>query len=486
MREGLYNERRDISPYKSTESTSSVGDDVAEIVAAGSANQDEAESTAAEEDPELENYEAPLTTKLQHLAGTLRAWTTRLTTEDALSTFLESTFWIWTQPISWFFASLFYISRRVFSKITLLWILTVFVGLVSVAVYGWVASVHASVYGWAGFILHIGPWSICKASMGNFFQTACYPEDITADVLNTFNKTYVNFDTAIATRNLISTAPIDLRNNRNSVYRDLLRLRALNVTHDVPNANFASIDSQTVIVLDLTKTIPDLLFRYLSRLASTMAVVDYQTNVTITEIASFRDGKKSSYISIPGERPYRVNAQQAVSIRFKAHVLSWQKLMKPLSEVGQALLDAIGASIDPIEGLSVSLETASSATYDSRVNIHSEWGLAKRSVYWLTGEEPAETKPLLQTRSVIGEMNGTLHHLLTWFGPMWANILSVNLGLDEILRAVDGGGILVLREGEGLELLNEMLVVFNEASARMGEGKRGLEATKMIRNFREK
>lgn len=36
-----------------------------------------------------------------------------------------------------------------------------------------------------------------------------------------------------------------------------------------------------------------------------------------------------------------------------------------------------------------------------------------------------------------------------------------------------------------MELLNEMLVVFNEASARMVEGRRGLEETKMIKNVRE-
>lgn len=114
--------------------------------------------------------------------------------------------------------------------------------------------------------------------------------------------------------------------------------------------------------------------------------------------------------------------------------------MEPLLEVGQTLLDAIGASIDPIEALSVSLETASNATHDSRVNVHSEWGLPKRSLYWLTGREPPETQTLMQTLSVTGEMKGTLHHLSTWFGPMWANILSVNLGLEEILRAIDGGG----------------------------------------------
>lgn len=36
-----------------------------------------------------------------------------------------------------------------------------------------------------------------------------------------------------------------------------------------------------------------------------------------------------------------------------------------------------------------------------------------------------------------------------------------------------------------MDLSNEMLVVFNEASARMVEGRRGLEATKMRRNSRE-
>lgn len=45
--------------------------------------------------------------------------------------------------------------------------------------------------------------------------------------------------------------------------------------------------------------------------------------------------------------------------------------------------------------------------------------------------------------------------------------------------------MLVMGEGEGMELLKEMLVVINEASARMVEGRRGLEARKMRRNSRE-
>lgn len=93
--------------------------------------------------------------------------------------------------------------------------------------------------------------------------------------------------------------------------------------------------------------------------------------------------------------------------------------MEPLLAVDKALLDTIGASIDPIEALSVSLETASNATYDSRVHVNSEWGLLKRSLYWLTGKEPPETKALLQTLSVTEEMKGPLHHLSTWFEPMW-------------------------------------------------------------------
>ena len=92
--------------------------------------------------------------------------------------------------------------------------------------------------------------------------------------------------------------------------------------------------------------------------------------------------------------------------------------MEPLLEVSQTLLDAIGASVDFIEALSVSLETASNATHDSRVNVHSEWGLPKRSLYWFTGKEPPETQTLLQTLSVTEEMKSTLRHLSIWFGPM--------------------------------------------------------------------
>ncbi len=302
--------------------------------------------------------------------------------------------------------------------------------------------------------------------------------------MNMFNETYANFDTAIATRNLISTAPIDVRSSRSFLHHNLLRLRELDATDNIPGANFASIDRQIVDVLEQTKAIPDVLFRYLSRLASTTAVVDHQTNVTIAEIAAFRAGKTPPYISISGERPRRVNAEQALSISFSAQVLSWQKIMEPLLEVGEVLLDAIGASTDSIEALSVSLETASNATYDRRVNVHAQWGLAKRSVYLVTGKEPPETKALLQTLSVTGELKSTLHRLQIWFGPMWANILSVDLGLEEILRAIEGGGMLVLGKGGGTELLNEMLVVFNEGSARMVEGRRGLEATKMTKNSR--
>lgn len=436
--EGLYDERRYTSPYSFTESTSFTGDDVAETVATGSADQehqnletwrsmpslpseDEAGFTdsAAKDDSEMESDREHLTTEIQHVFMTFRAWTSCLAIMDTLSNLSESIFWMWTQIILWILAALPYISRRVLNKTTLLWILAVLVGLVGLAVYGWVASVHASVYGWAGSVLHTGPCSICKASRRNFFRTACYPKDITADVMNTFNETYANFDTAMATRNLISTAPIDLRSSRSSLHRDLLRLRALNATLNIPSANFASIDSQTVNVLELSKAIPDVLFRFFSRLASTVAVVDYQTNVTIAEIAAFRAGKTSPYISIPGKRPRRVNAQHALSIRFEGHVLSWQKFMEPLLAVDKALLDTIGASIDTIEALSVSLETASNATYDSRVHVNSEWGLLKRSLYWLTGKEPPETKALLQTLSVTEEMKGPLHHLSTWFGPMW-------------------------------------------------------------------
>lgn len=426
----------------------------------------------AEDDSEIESEGEHFMIKIQYVVTALKAWTIRLAIKDNLSSLLESIFRIWTLIISWTLALLPYIAQRVFRKTTLLWILAVFVGLVSVAVYGWVASVHASLYGWADSVRHTGTWSICKASRGNFFRTACYPKDITTDVMNMFNETYANFDTVIATRNLISTAPMDLRSSRSSLRHDLLRLRELNATLNIPSANFASIDSQTVNVLEKTKAIPDVLFRFLSRLASTMAVVDYQTNVTIAEIAAFRAGKTSLYTSNSGEGPRRVNAQQALSIRFKGQVLSWQKIMGPLLEVGEALLDAIGASIDPIEALSVSLETASNVIYDCRVNTQPQWGLSKWSLYWIIGKEPPETKALLQTLSVTGEMRSTLHHLLNWFGPLWANILSVNLGLEEILRAIEGGGVLVLGEGGGMELLNEMLVVFNEASARMVEGRR--------------
>lgn len=245
-----------------------------ETLATSSAHQDEVESTGntAEEDPEESDKE--YLTPIQHLVMIFEAWIIRFTMKDAFLSFPKSIIWIWTQSISWIFAAFSYIFRRVFKKTTFIWILAALVGFVAVAVYGWVASVHASVYGWAGSVLHIGPWSICMASRGSFFRTACYPNDTTAEIIKKFSDTYANFDTAVATRNLISTAPIDLRSSRSSLHRDLLRLRALNVTLNIPNADFPSIDSQTVNVLEQSKTIPDVLFRYLSRLASTMAVVD--------------------------------------------------------------------------------------------------------------------------------------------------------------------------------------------------------------------
>ena len=263
-----YDNSRYTSPHSLTKSTPSAGDNVVETVAAGSADQEHqnlemgrsfpvlpfenkvgSTDSIAEDDSEMESEGENLMIKTQHVVTALKAWTTRLAIKDNLSNFLESIFRIWTQIISWTCASLSYIAQRVFRKTTLLWILVIFVGLVSVAVYEWVASVHASLYGWADSVVHTGTWSICKASRGNFFRTACYPKDITADVMNMFNETYANFDTAIATSNLISTAPMDLRSSRSSLHHNLLRLRGLDATLNIPGANFASIDSQTVDVL---------------------------------------------------------------------------------------------------------------------------------------------------------------------------------------------------------------------------------------------
>ena len=59
------------------------------------------------------------------------------------------------------------------------------------------------------------------------------------------------------------------------------------------------------------------------------------------------------------------------------------------------------------------------------------------------------------------------------------------MGLKEILRVIDNEGILILKKSEGLKLLNKMLMIFNETSIRINEGRRGFKTIKIIINFRE-